>query len=79
MFMYPLFITDIEDAAMDLPSMPGQKRWGVKKLEAFIAPLVAKGLKSVILFGIPEVRKNDKVRITLRDGDSQQPADDYVV
>lgn len=40
--------------------MPGQKRWGVKKLEGFLAPLVKKGLKSVILFGIPEVKKDAK-------------------
>ncbi|CAO1627273.1 unnamed protein product [Sympodiomycopsis kandeliae] len=60
MFMYPLFITDIEDAATDLPSMPGQKRWGVKELEGLIGPLVKKGLRSVILFGIPEVKKGEK-------------------
>ncbi|PWN22296.1 putative porphobilinogen synthase [Microstroma glucosiphilum] len=71
MFMYPLFITDIEDAAMDLPSMPGQKRWGVNKLEGFIRPLVEKGLKSVILFGIPEVKKDLKDdRGTLADDPS---------
>lgn len=34
-------------------SLPGQKRWGINKLSAFLAPLVAKGLKSVILFGVP--------------------------
>lgn len=34
-------------------SLPGQKRWGINKLHGFLAPLVAKGLKSVILFGVP--------------------------
>lgn len=34
--------------------MPGQKRWGVNKLEGFLGPLVKKGLRSVILFGVPE-------------------------
>ena len=28
-------------------------RWGINKLKGFIAPLVAKGLRSVILFGVP--------------------------
>ncbi|CAO1622900.1 unnamed protein product [Parajaminaea phylloscopi] len=60
MFMYPLFITDIASAADDLPSMPGQKRWGVDKLEGFLAPLVQKGLRSVILFGIPEEKRASK-------------------
>lgn len=34
-------------------SLPGQKRWGLNKLKGFLAPLVAKGLSSVILFGVP--------------------------
>lgn len=60
MFMYPIFITDIPTAATELPSMPGQKRWGVERLEGFLAPLVAKGLRSVILFGIPEEKRSSK-------------------
>lgn len=53
MFMYPIFITDDADAEVPLASMPGQCRWGVNKLEGFLAPLVKKGLSSVILFGVP--------------------------
>lgn len=57
---YPLFITDIPNSAVDLPSMPGQKRWSVDRLASFLSPLVAKGLRSVILFGIPEVKRSAK-------------------
>ena len=53
MFMYPIFITDDPNASVDIPSLPGQRRWGVNKLEEFIGPLVKKGLESVILFGVP--------------------------
>ncbi|GAA5931452.1 hypothetical protein JCM3775_006857, partial [Rhodotorula graminis] len=53
MLMYPIFITDEPDAVVDIKSLPGQKRWGINKLEAFLAPLVQKGLRSVILFGVP--------------------------
>lgn len=53
MLMYPIFITDDPDARVEIPSLPGQCRWGVNKLEEFIGPLVKKGLKSVILFGVP--------------------------
>jgi delta-aminolevulinic acid dehydratase/porphobilinogen synthase len=56
-----VFITDDVDAAKELPSMPGQKRWGVNKLESFLGPLVEKGLRSVILFGVPE--KKPKVSL----------------
>ena len=51
--MYPIFITDDPDAEVEIPTLPGQKRWGVNRLEVFLKPLVAKGLKSVILFGVP--------------------------
>ncbi|XP_006461195.1 hypothetical protein AGABI2DRAFT_192728 [Agaricus bisporus var. bisporus H97] len=53
MFMYPIFITDDPNARVEIPSLPGQCRWGVNQLEAFLGPLVKKGLRSVILFGVP--------------------------
>ncbi|CAE6415147.1 unnamed protein product, partial [Rhizoctonia solani] len=53
MFMYPIFITDDPQAEVDIAALPGQKRWGVDRLEGFLGPLVQKGLKSVILFGVP--------------------------
>jgi len=53
MLMYPIFITDDPEASTVIQSLPGQRRWGVNKLEEFIGPLVQKGLKSVILFGVP--------------------------
>lgn len=53
MFMYPIFITDDPDASVVIPSLPGQRRWGVNQLETFLGPLVKKGLKSVIIFGVP--------------------------
>ncbi|KAJ1733523.1 Aminolevulinate dehydratase [Coemansia biformis] len=56
--MYPIFITDERDALVPIPSMPGQFRIGTGRLEAFIAPLVAKGLCAVMLFGVP----NDSVK-----------------
>ncbi|KAI8967514.1 delta-aminolevulinic acid dehydratase [Mycotypha africana] len=53
MLMYPLFITDDPDAFESIDSLPGQYRIGINKLQAFIDPLYKKGLKSVILFGVP--------------------------
>ena len=51
--MYPIFITDDPEASVEIPSLPGQRRWGVNRLEGFLRPLVNKGLESVILFGVP--------------------------
>lgn len=53
MLMYPIFISDNPDANEIIPTLPGQRRWGVNQLEGFIGPLVKKGLQSVILFGVP--------------------------
>ncbi|TFK54111.1 tetrapyrrole biosynthesis, porphobilinogen synthase [Heliocybe sulcata] len=53
MLMYPIFITDDPEASVEIKTLPGQRRWGVNKLESFLGPLVKKGLKSVILFGVP--------------------------
>jgi len=53
MLMYPIFISDEPDADEVIATLPGQRRWGVDKLEGFLGPLVKKGLQSVILFGVP--------------------------
>ncbi|KAG8979879.1 Aminolevulinate dehydratase [Tulasnella sp. 427] len=61
MLMYPIFITDDPEAEVVIPSLPGQKRWGVQKLDGFLGPLIQKGLKSVILFGVPlNCQKNER-------------------
>ena len=53
MLIYPLFITDNPSEITPIPSLPNQSRRGVDTLVAFLQPLVAKGLRSVILFGVP--------------------------
>jgi len=59
MLMYPIFITDDPDASVEIASLPGQRRWGVNKLEGFLGPLIQKGLTSVILFGVPLMCEKD--------------------
>ncbi|KAL8781734.1 MAG: hypothetical protein Q9213_005871 [Squamulea squamosa] len=53
MLIYPLFISDSPDEETLIPSLPNQSRRGLNKLIAHLAPLVRKGLRSVILFGVP--------------------------
>ncbi|KAI9822751.1 MAG: Aminolevulinate dehydratase [Thelocarpon impressellum] len=53
MLIYPLFISDQADEETLIPSLPNQHRRGTNKLIAFLEPLVRKGLKAVILFGVP--------------------------
>ncbi|KAL8758711.1 MAG: hypothetical protein Q9199_001288 [Rusavskia elegans] len=53
MLIYPLFISDSPDEETLIPSLPNQHRRGLNKLIPHLAPLVRKGLRSVILFGVP--------------------------
>jgi porphobilinogen synthase len=53
MLIYPLFITDNPEEETPIPSLPNQCRRGLNRLIPFLTPLVRKGLRSVILFGVP--------------------------
>lgn len=53
MLIYPLFITDNPEEETPIPSLPNQYRRGVNRIVPFLKPLIHKGLRSVILFGVP--------------------------
>ncbi|KYK60361.1 hypothetical protein DCS_01498 [Drechmeria coniospora] len=53
MLIYPLFVTDGDNDMILVPSLPGQHQLSVSKLVPFLEPLVHKGLRSVMLFGVP--------------------------
>jgi porphobilinogen synthase len=53
MLIYPLFISDQPEEETLIPSLPNQYRRGLNKIVPYVTTLVAKGLKSVILFGVP--------------------------
>ncbi|OAQ61978.1 delta-aminolevulinic acid dehydratase [Pochonia chlamydosporia 170] len=53
MFIYPIFITDGQNDMNLVASLPGQYQISVDKLVSFLEPLVHKGLRSVMLFGVP--------------------------
>lgn len=54
MLIYPLFITDGDDDMILVPSLPGQHQLSISRLTSFLEPLVHKGLRSVMLFGVPQ-------------------------
>lgn len=53
MFIFPLFISDQPDEITPIPSLPNISRFGLNTLIPYVAGLVEKGLRSVILFGVP--------------------------
>ena len=52
--MYPIFVTDSPDSVTPVTSLPGVSRFGLNTLVDHLTPLVKDGLKSVLIFGVPE-------------------------
>ena len=52
--IYPLFVMDGENKVEPIPSMPGQYRYTVDRMEEELARLTDAGVSQVMLFGIPE-------------------------
>ena len=60
-FIYPLFVRPGRNIQEPLPSMPGQFRFTVDRLEAEIEEIVRLGIRAVLLFGLAE-RKDPEAR-----------------
>ncbi|KAK0728621.1 delta-aminolevulinic acid dehydratase [Lasiosphaeria miniovina] len=72
MLIYPLFMSDQDDEEVLIPSLPNQYRRGINKLVPFLEPLVHKGLRSVILFGVP-LRQGTKDALGTAADDPEGP------
>ncbi|CCF58964.1 hypothetical protein KAFR_0F03680 [Kazachstania africana CBS 2517] len=53
MLIFPLFISDNPNDETPIDSLPNIKRFGANKIVQYLRPLIEKGLRSVILFGVP--------------------------
>ncbi|WP_281889094.1 porphobilinogen synthase [Paenibacillus sp. YYML68] len=51
--IYPIFVTHESNVKHEIPSMPGVFHWSLDRLEVEIQEIVALGIQSVLLFGIP--------------------------
>jgi len=59
--VYPIFVSDLTNSIREIKSLPEQFQISVDRLESQLKPLIEKGLKSVILFGVllsPESEKS---------------------
>ena len=52
--IYPLFVMDGLNRVEEIPSMPGQYRYTVDRVEEELDRLTEAGVRSILLFGIPE-------------------------
>jgi porphobilinogen synthase len=55
-FIYPIFVAEGENIRNPIPSMPGVEQLSLDQLKAELDEVVALGIKSVLLFGIPLVK-----------------------
>ncbi|KAL7059833.1 hypothetical protein AAHC03_013048 [Spirometra sp. Aus1] len=60
LLIYPVFVSCHEEVEEDIPSLPGQKRLGVRRLTSYLKPLVEKGLRCVLLFGVVDADLKDE-------------------
>ncbi len=60
-FIYPLFVRPGRNVQEPIPSMPGQFRFSVDRLDAEIEEVVRLGIRAVLLFGLAE-RKDPEAR-----------------
>ncbi len=54
MLVYPVFIREGKNIIEDIPAMPGQKRYSPDLFPKFLEEAANAGIKSVLLFGLPE-------------------------
>lgn len=52
--VYPMFVIEGTNVKEEIPSMPGQYRYSVDRMEEKLTELADAGVTSVMLFGIPE-------------------------
>ncbi|HPR41407.1 MAG TPA: porphobilinogen synthase [Candidatus Methanofastidiosa archaeon] len=64
--IYPIFVKDGDTEP--IASMPGQYRYGIDDLGALAEGLVEKGIRSVLMFGIPRSRSPDAHDAYASDG-----------
>jgi porphobilinogen synthase len=58
--VWPLFVTDRDDACEPIAAMPGQCRRGVGRLREALDVPVRNGLRAVLLFGVPGGAKDER-------------------
>ncbi|KKI92294.1 delta-aminolevulinic acid dehydratase [Bacillus sp. SA1-12] len=60
-FIYPIFVVEGENKKNEVSSMPGVFHLSLDLLNQEIEEVVSLGIKSVILFGVPEQEQKDEV------------------
>ena len=54
--VYPMFVVEGEGVKEEIPSMPGQYRFSIDEILQELESCVIAGIKSILLFGIPNIK-----------------------
>ena len=71
-FIYPLFIEEGKDIKKEISSMPGIFRYSLDQIQSELDEVVALGIQSVLLFGIPSKKDEIGTETWNEDGIMQQ-------
>ena len=71
-FIYPLFVTSGENVRNPIESMPGQFQISLDQLQTEVSEVVAHGIPSIILFGLPENKDLAGTEASTQDGIVQE-------
>ena len=66
--IYPLFFMDGTNGKEAIPSMPGQFRWTVDRMDEVLEQTLEAGVSSILLFGIPEHKDERGSQAYAEDG-----------
>ncbi|MFW5802552.1 MAG: porphobilinogen synthase [Verrucomicrobiota bacterium] len=69
-FIYPVFATSGTGVKDPIEAMPGQCRWSVDRLPEIVETVASQGVRSVLLFGVPEssTKSEDAAQAYSADG-----------
>lgn len=59
--VWPVFLVDGSSRREPIVSMPGQARLGIDELCRDVEPLLSQGVRSLLLFGVPNARLKDEI------------------
>jgi len=68
----PLFVDEVAERAVDLPTLPGQKRYPVDDVAAYAERLFESGIRAMMLFGIPSHKDEQATGAYAQGGIIQQ-------
>lgn len=52
--IYPIFVAEGKNICEEITSVPGQYRWSIDRIDTILNSVVNSGVKSILLFGIPD-------------------------